>query len=167
MRKVKTLRVYNLVDSKGNKLRLELGIITEGLRDECPLCSADKGYRWRFIGDHIPMPVRSMYWFNGFEESIMLDWLKANGWYPHTRVEMDGGWAKVYELPKRNELSDDDEQYELSESAMRLGEQSLHDAVNLLCKNGYVLKAVALYRYVHPSSLVEAKHKVDDIRYPK
>lgn len=98
MERVKTFRVYNLVNSKGNKLQLELGI-TDVRREDTVWSSADKGYRWRFIGKHIPMPVRSLYWFNGFPESIMLDWLKGNGWFVHTRVDTGSSYAEVYELP--------------------------------------------------------------------
>lgn len=60
-RKIKTLKVYNLVNSQGIKLQLRLGVITEGLRIEHPAHIADKGYRWSFIGKNIPMPVRSEY----------------------------------------------------------------------------------------------------------
>jgi hypothetical protein len=48
------------------------------------------------------MPVRSDYWFNGFPEETMLEWLKANGWYPKTCVDMYIGKAKVYALPAIN-----------------------------------------------------------------
>ena len=99
MKKTKVIRVYNLVDSKGNRLQLELGIFDPNQNDEYPLSSLDNGYRWRFIGKHIPMPIRSMYWFNGFPEPIMISWLKGNGWFPHTRVEMCSGYAEVFELP--------------------------------------------------------------------
>ena len=141
---------------------MELGIITNGLRDEYPIDSNDKGYRWRFIGENIPMPVRSKYWFNGFTENIMLDWLKGNGWYPRVCVYMNGT-AQVYELPKADEPIKANEEYKLSEAAIRCGEDALHHAVCMLCKAGLKLRAVALYRYIHPSSLVDAKYAVDDI----
>lgn len=99
MKKTKVIRVYNLVDSKGNKVQLELGTFDPNQNDEYPLSALDKGYRWRFIGKHIPMPVRSMCWFNGFPEPIMLDWLKGNGWFVRTRVDMCSGYAEVFELP--------------------------------------------------------------------
>lgn len=102
MRKTQTCKVYNLVNVKGAELRMELGMITEGLRDEYPIDSKDKGFRWRFVGKEIPMPVRSEYWFNGFPEETMLEWLKANGWYPKTCVDMYTGKAKVYTLPTVN-----------------------------------------------------------------
>jgi hypothetical protein len=99
MRKIDVLKVYNLVNSNGAKLRLELGIITDGLYEEYPIDNADKGFRWCFAGENIPMPVRSGYWFNGFHEKVMLDWLKGNGWYPQSCVIMPVGKAIVYDLP--------------------------------------------------------------------
>ena len=163
VRKIEVLKSYNLVNSKGTKLQLQLGIADGDVPDRYPICNADRGYRWRFIGTEIPMPVRSMYWFNGFAEEIMLEWLKGNGWYPQTCVHMYTGRADVYELPKANEPIKADEEYKLSEAAIRCGEEALHNAVCMLCKAGLKLRAVALYRYIHPSSLVDAKYAVDDI----
>ena len=106
MKKTKVIRVYNLVDSKGNKLRLELGVFNINKDSEMfdPIMHGDNGYRWRFIGKYIPMPVRSMCWFNGFPEPIMLHWLKGNGWFPYTRVEMCSGYAEVFELPFKGNI---------------------------------------------------------------
>lgn len=103
MRDVKVCRVYNLVDNKGNKLQLRLGVLKNRKDDIC-ISNADKGYRWSFIGEHIPMPVRSMTWFNGFPEEVMLNWLKGNGWYPQSCVDMYCGKCRVYELPKAEEV---------------------------------------------------------------
>jgi hypothetical protein len=162
MRNVKVLRVYNLVDSKGNKLQLRLGALQSRYDDVC-ISSADKGYRWSFIGENIPMPVRSGYWFNGFQEATMMNWLMDNGWHPHTCVDMHSGKTRVYELPKGNE--DPTPAYELSKAAISGGKRAMEDAIKMLCNNGYVLKAVALYRYVNHSSLVDAKNAVDAIRF--
>lgn len=104
MRNVKVLKVYNLVNAKGNKLQLRLGVLNSMKGDVC-IASADHGYRWSFIGEEIPMPVRSMTWFNGFPENIMLDWLKGNGWALRASVDMNTGKATVYELPKAEEPS--------------------------------------------------------------
>lgn len=163
MRKTETIKVYNLVNANGTRLRLELGRTIDGLRDEYPIDSKDNGFRWRFVGKKIPMPVRSEYWFNGFPEEIMLNWLKENGWYPKTCVYMCNGTAHVYELPKGNE--DPAPAYELSEAAIRNGKCAMEDAIKMLCSNGYVLKAVSLYRYIHPCTLIDAKHAVDAIRF--
>ena len=99
MRKIKLVKTYTFVNANGTKLHLNLGIITEGLRDETPIDSADKGFRWMFEGREIPMPVRSGYWFNGMNESIMLDWLKGNGWALHITVSVSTGRAHIYDLP--------------------------------------------------------------------
>lgn len=95
------IKTYNLVDSNGKRLQLILGQ-TSHVSDATIIPKADKGYRWQFIGTNIPMPVRSGYWFNGFPEETMLEWLKANGWYPKTCVDMYTGKAKVYTLPTVN-----------------------------------------------------------------
>lgn len=123
MRKTQTSKVYNLVNVKGTELRMELGMITEGLRDEYPIDSKDKGFRWRFVGREIPMPVRSEYWFNGFPEETMLEWLKANGWYPKTCVDMYTGKAKVYALPTIN--GDGTPELEIETSAQKAYDDSI------------------------------------------
>ena len=158
MNNIKTIRVYNLVDSKGNKLVLELGIIA-GKRDDVPFQPADKGYRWRFIGKYIPMPVRSRCWFNGFEESIMLDWLNGNGWYPRTRVDMCNGSAIVYELPNGNEgsvtvaVAVPNEFYK----------EAFDNAIRDLVKENKRITAVRVYRYAHGGSLQDATNAVREI----
>ena len=166
--KIRTLRCYNLLNEDGRALRLYLGRYenhAEAMMDYGP----DKGYRWMFEGGQIPMPVRSDTWFNGFPEAIMLNWLKENGWALHTTVDMHTGHAFVYELPFHDEPSKGNENpteaYQLTDEAIRRGKVILKEAIRLLCNNGSVLSAVALYRYVHPCSLVEAKHAVDAIRF--
>lgn len=99
MRKFRILRVYNLVNANGDKLRLNLGVTDDPL-EEYPMSASDKGFRWNFEGHKIPMPVRSGYWFNGFSESVMLDWLKGNGWALHTVVNMMHGEVVVHDLPE-------------------------------------------------------------------
>lgn len=136
MRNVNVLKVYNLVNSKGNKLKLRLGILRDRVGE---VCNADKGYRWSFEGNNIPMPVRSRTWFNGFPEEAMLDWLKGNGWYPHTCVEMCDGSAKVYELPKGDKESD----------ARSWDVDAFHNTIRDLVRNGKRLTAVRVYRYAH------------------
>lgn len=167
MNKVKTIRVYNLVDANGNKLILELGV-TDVKRDDKPWDSADKGYRWRFIGKHIPMPVRSMYWFNGFAEPVMLDWLKGNGWYPRARVEMCSGYAHVYELPGAEPIKGNEETphvYEVPGYVTVAGENAFKDAIRYLCNNVNKMTAICMYRYVHPCSLEDANLAVNAIQF--
>lgn len=101
MENVKTFRVYNLLSANGERLRLCLGYI---VNDPGYTYNGDIGFRWRFNGKNIPMPVRSNTWFNGFPEPIMLNWLNGNGWYLHTRVELNSGYAEVFELPFRPQI---------------------------------------------------------------
>ena len=165
MRNIKVVRVYNLVNSKGNKLQLRLGILKSREGEVC-ISNADKGYRWSFIGENIPMPVRSMYWFNGFEESIMLDWLKGNGWYPRSCVFMDDGRARIYELPDAEPAKGNEETtkvYEVPSYVKVAGENAFKDAIRYLCNNVNRMTAVCMYRYVHPCSLGDAKNAVDAI----
>lgn len=64
----------------------------------------------------------------------------------------------------RNHLPNGNEQHELSESAIRRGEDALEFAIRNLCEEGCKLKAIALYRYVHPCTLGEGKAVVDAIQ---
>lgn len=137
MRDINVLKVYNLVDSKGNKVQLRLGMIT-GNANAIRVASEDQGYRWSFVGKHIPMPVRSRCWFNGFPEPIMLDWLKGNGWYPRSCVSMCDGNAIVYELPKGTD-----------EEVRSWDVDAFHSVIRELISNGRRLTAVRVYRYAH------------------
>ena len=101
MRNVKAVKVYNLVDSNKTKLQLKLGVLQNREGEVC-IPKADTGWRWSFVGTKIPMPVRSMTWFNGFPEDTMLLWLHDNGWALQSVVDMDTGKAKVYNLPANN-----------------------------------------------------------------
>lgn len=157
MRDVKVLKVYNLVNAKGNKLRLRLGILKSMEAVYAP--NADHGYRWSFVGEHIPMPVRSMTWFNGFPENIMLDWLKGNGWYPHTCVHMDDGRCHVYELPKGNEELDSD----YIKSQQQTDKDAFCRVIRGLVSNGKRADAARIYRYKHGGTLYNAVHEVDII----
>lgn len=141
MENMKVLKCYNLVNDKGNALQLELGIGNQS-SDEYPKESSDKGYRWRFWGYIIPMPVRSGYWFNGFTESVMLEWLKGNGWYPRTCVNMRTGRALVYELPSAEPIKGNEEHRSWDVDAF-------HNVIRELVKSGRRLTAVRVYRYAH------------------
>lgn len=154
----KVIMAYNLVDSKGNKLQLQLGYIKLH-RDVCNVHPLDQGYRWRFIGKHIPMPIRSREWFNGFPEPVMLNWLKVNDWHVQTRVNMCDGSATAYEVPKGNENPDG-----LSDALFeRSGDSSLKSAVRIMCKTGHHRKAYVLYRYVKRCNLEDAIAAVREI----
>lgn len=160
MNKPKIIMVYNLVNSKGNKLQLLLGMNKE-LTNEYPRSTADEGYRWCFIGKHIPMPVRSMYWFNGFPEEVMLDWLKGNGWFPHTRVDMLGGYVKVYELPKGNECRSEWPETKALED--RACESAFLQALRLLVTHSGHRKAAYLYRLVKGGTFAGAELAVREM----
>jgi hypothetical protein len=161
MRNVKVLRVYNLLDSKGNKLQLRLGILNSRYDEVC-ISNADQGYRWSFIGEHIPMPVRSMTWFNGFPEEVMLSWLNGNGWYPQSRVEMDNGRCRVYELPNKGnemDLLGTDEFPALSE----YDKGCFDRAIRMIVGGGHKANAVRVYRYAHGGKLSDALKAVNII----
>lgn len=154
--------VYNLVDANGTKLQLRLGRL-KGYGDELLAYHTDQGFRWSFVGSKIPMPVRSETWFNGFPENIMIDWLKGNGWYPRSRVEMGTGKATIYELPKVGKPSKGNEEYKLPDYAIHAGENALREAVKMLYNKGSRIDANSLYRYVHPSNMLDAKYAVEAI----
>lgn len=61
-----------------------------------------------------------------------------------------------------NHLPNGNEECELSELAIRQGEDALEVAIRNLCEEGYKLKAIALYRYVHHCTL---KAAVDAIQF--
>ena len=159
MQKVDSIATYNLVDPNGNVLLLHLGMMTNGERP-----GASRIPVWSFEGNHIPMPVRSHTWFNGFKEEVMLNWLKDHGWALRAIVNMSSGRATVIDLPT-GESSKGNEEYKLSEAAITNGENALKIAINDMCNQGCILQAVSLYRLAHPCSLVDAKHAVDAIRF--
>lgn len=151
MEKVKTLRVYNLLDANGNKLRLRLGYTVD--TNGAP-CNGNAGWRWSFEGKNIPMPVRSRTWFCGFPEHTMISWLKGNGWYVQTRVDMGCGYAEVYELPNGNE------EYNNIDSQ---DEAAVMQAIRLLYNNGNRIKAMHLYHLVYGVTLTDAWNAVREI----
>ena len=69
-------------------------------------------------------------------------------------------------LPKGNDdLPKGNDEYKLSDLAARRGENSLETAIRILCDQGFKLKAIDLYRYVHPCTLSEGKAAVDAIQF--
>lgn len=73
---IKLIHTILFRDSNGNDLRLTLGKI----EDMEAYGADDKGFRWRFVGPKIPMPIRSYEWFNGFPEDVMVSWVKSQGY---------------------------------------------------------------------------------------
>ena len=155
MEKVITLKVYNLLDSKGNKLRLNLGHV----EDFIPTYHGERGYRWSFVGTNIPMPVRNGTWFNGFPDLIMLDWLNGNGWYIQTCVDMLSGKADVYELPNGN----DDLNVEITPERSAADERAFCETIRELVRNGKRVTAVRLYRYANGGALHDAYQAIKEI----
>lgn len=158
---IDVLYTYNLVDANGNKLQLNLGHI-KGSEDFPGCVHVDKGYRWRFIGRKIPMPVRNRTWFNGFPVETMMDWLKANGWYLRSRVTVPSGEVNIFELPDMSQLPTKDD---IPAYISVKGKQVLEDCIRHLCANGMKLDAICLYRYVNPCTLSEGKYAVDKIQF--
>ncbi len=152
MEKVKTFCVYNLLNANGDKLKLSLGYVVDERGTPNP--NGNYGLRWRFSGKNIPMPVRSGYWFNGFPEAVMLDWLKGNGWYPHTKVNMNSGCAVVFELPSMNGKG--------NEIPLHV-ESALIHAVRLLWANNLRVKATSLYKHIKGGTLYQATEAVKEI----
>ena len=140
MENANIIKVYNLVDSKGNALLLLLGVAPS---------NGKHALRWSFIGHAIPMPVRSGTWFNGFPADVMLEWLNANGWYVRTEVNMTTGKASVYELPEP--------------AAPKGNEKVFNRVIARMCRNGQKATAALIYQYAHSCSISEAIRAVDDI----
>ena len=155
MRNVKVLTVYNLVNDKGNKLQLNFGELKSRLDDVC-ISSADKGLRWSFVGKNIPMPVRSSTWFNGFSAATMLEWLKGNGWYVQTCVNICDGKATVYDLPFSNNARKGNE-------TSIYDKEAFLDIIRDLYRRGERIKAIRVYRYAHGCALCDAYNAVNEI----
>lgn len=155
MERVRTLRVYNLVNANGEQLRLSLGYVTD---ERGTPCNGNAGFRWSFEGKNIPMPVRSRTWFCGFPEPIMISWLKGNGWFPRTRVEMCDGSAEVFELPAVNDTA-----CKANEEANSWNVDAFHSVIRELVKNGRRVTAVRVYRYAHGGTLKSANDAVMEI----
>lgn len=155
---VDILRVYNLVSIDGNKLRLYLGRI-KGSDDYFD----DKGFRWCFVGNKIPMPVRSDTWFNGFPEHIMLDWLKGNGWALHTSVSMNTGVVTVCAMPFCHDHSKGNEKSYGDEIPYDYDQKAFYEVIRELVRDNRRATAVRIYRYTHKCSLCTANRAVKEI----
>ena len=80
---IKLIRTILFRDPNGNDLRLTLGKIKNKEEYNQFMGFAnndDRGFRWRFVGQKIPMPIRSYEWFNGFPEYVMVPWVKSHGY---------------------------------------------------------------------------------------
>ena len=165
MKKIKLLKVFNLLNAEGIRLQLRLGQDNEIVRNYCN-GEPDMGYRWCFYGTKIPMPVRSGAWFNGFPAEVMLNWLKENGWALETVVWPSTGDAQVFDLDfncdKGNEAI---ELFDVSDiPTSNIGEHGVvNEAVRVLCRCNRKLAAIKLYRILYKCGLREAKEGVEEI----
>ena len=155
MEKITTLKVYNLLDSKGNKLQLKLGHID----NFNPTYHGERGYRWSFIGHNIPMPVRNGTWFNGFPEHIMIEWLNRNDWYVQTIVNMVTGKANVFDLLNGN----DDLNVEIIFDRYEADEKAFCELIRELIHNNRRVSACRLYRYANGGDLHDADKAIREI----
>lgn len=138
MANINIVRVYNLVNSKGKRLALRLGVLP---REQWDKFNGDTGYRWSFLGTEIPMPVRAGTWFNGFPVDTMTLWLAEHEWYVETEVDMATGKTKVHVLPEPVEEYHD---YQLANDQMEFNK-----LIKEMCANGKKLNALYIYRYAH------------------
>lgn len=97
--------------------------------------------------------------------SIYDNFADANRYFQNIRA---GGWlnSRIYKATEYGKDDKGNETYELTDVAIRNGNEALTEAIKLLCSQGMVLKAVSLYRLVHPCCLKDAKEAVDKIRFP-
>lgn len=102
----------------------------------------------------------------------MLDWLKKNGWAVHTRVEMNGGRTKVYELPfvdeapsKGNEKPSAADLYSanLYPALGSLDRPAFERVIRDMVGKGNKATAARLYRYAHGGPLHNAIEAVNVI----
>ena len=149
---INIIKAYNLLNPKGKRLQLRLGILNPENRDK--FCD-DTGYRWSFIGKEIPMPVRSGTWFNGFPADTMLSWLYEHEWYVETEIEMYTGKAKVYELPEAPE--------EYAPETMANDEAQFNHLIQNLCAEGKRMTAIRLYRFTYEVGSITAMKAVTEI----
>ena len=155
MEKITTLKVYNLLDSKGNKLQLKLGHID----NFSPTYHGERGYRWSFIGTRIPMPIRNGTWFNGFPEHTMIEWLNGNDWYVQTCVDMCSGKADVFDLPNGN----DDLNVKIVPERCEADERAFCELIRELIHNHRRVSACHLYRYANGGDLHDADKAIREI----
>lgn len=152
MKEIKIIRVYNLVNPKGKRLQLRLGVLHPDDREK--FCG-DTGLRWSFLGIEIPMPVRNGTWFNGFPYDTMMLWLAEHDWHVETEVDMTTGKAKAYTLPEAPE--------EYPDYQMAFDEEEFNKLIVDLCTNGERSKAIRLYRFCYEVGTKTATNAVMEL----
>lgn len=155
---VKPIIAYTLMNTKGQKLLMQLGI-----DEDSPILETR---RWRFFGQHIPMPVHSGQWFNGFSLKTMLDWLAANGgWHLVATVYLKSGLAVMYDLS----INDDEEPVPEEapiESKMKqheLDEDFVNFTIYQMWQAGLKARAMRLYQKLYGLDISTAGNAVRDI----
>ena len=152
MKAINIIRMYNLVNPKGKRLQLRLGVLHPEDREK--FCG-DTGYRWSFLGREIPMPVRNGTWFNGFPHDTMMLWLAEHEWHVETEVDMLSGKAKVYNLPEPVE--------EYPAETMANDEIEFNKVLQELCDKGKFGIAVQIYSYAYEVGHWTARQIVKEI----
>lgn len=138
-------KTYNLRDDSGNRIIMQLGLDSDVRQTACR-DNPDKGWRWRFIGTKIPMPVRSGTWFNGFQEDTMLLWLSEHGWELEAKVSMLTGRAIV------------------RKSATKLDDDAIKELAYQMHKSlGAKIPSISLLKYHFNVSVPEASCMFDRI----
>lgn len=144
---MKIIKTYNLVNPEGRTLQLQLG------RTDSPTSNPkDAGWRWSFIGQRIPMPIRSGEWFNGFPESVMINWLMEHDWFVRTKVNLETGRAIVYELP--------DAPWEYPDDLLDEDTEAFNNVIYDMVKKGRRKTAMQLFRLCYEVDTSEASYGV-------
>ena len=86
---VKTIEVYTLWHEEQQcELTMTLGRIVE--------INNNTAWRWKLQGKHIPFPVRSNTWFEGFQPGVMIQYMRNCGYEVDAIVNMCTGKAHLF-----------------------------------------------------------------------
>lgn len=93
---VKTIEVYTLWNEERQcELTMTLGRVAE--------INNNTAWRWKLQGKHIPFPVRSNTWFEGFQSGVMIEYMRKCGYEVDAIVNMCTGKAHVFNRRVKNE----------------------------------------------------------------
>lgn len=146
---VKMIKVYSLWHTeKQCQLTLTLGCVVG--------VAGDKALRWKLKGKHIPFPVRSNTWFEGFSSNVMLSYLNDCGYELEAVVSMKTGDIRVFPCRvKADELN------------INIVEPNVNDASyhikNCICRvarGGDNLSAIRLVKHFYGLNFTEAYNAV-------
>lgn len=145
MENVKKIRAFYYQDNDGNKLTMFYGRLVD-----CTgvgIVGTDNAQRWCFIGNKIPMPVRSGTWFQGFGFNKMNDFVESTGYKLVTTVNLIYG--TVWYCPIVNKPIPDMD--------------SIKYQIEKLYNGGNKLRLICLYQTIAGCSVSEANEVVTDI----